>query len=253
MFNDEAARAWFRSFTARFGRDGLFDKALAYKIGHSERVAQYALDIAKSENWDSSADRSLCFAIGLLHDTGRFPQYEQYGTFKDADSVDHADLGADVLEREFDWNGVSSEEKEILLCSVRNHNKLVIADNVPQFALRFVNMVRDADKIDIFFQVQQRIDNGTVFDMLPRHRVYKGISQELVECIKSTGRSDYRFVKSLSDYRLAELAWGLDLNYSYSIRILKDAKIFDRIVNELKPFGIDGLCSELMNEINRRC
>ena len=88
--------------------------------------------------------------------------------------------------------------------------------------------------------------------MLPRHREYKGISQELVECIKSTGRSDYRFVKSLSDYRLAELAWGLDLNYPYSIRILKDAKIFDRIVNELKPFGIDGLCSELMNEINRQ-
>ncbi len=252
MFNDEATYAWFCDFTARFGKDGLFDKALAYKLGHSERVAQNALAIAKSEKWDCEADRSLCFAIGLLHDTGRFPQYEQYGTFKDTDSIDHADLGADVLDREFDWIGISFEEKEILLCSVKNHNKLVIADNVPQYAFRFVKMVRDADKIDIFFQVQQRIDNGTVFDMLPRHCEYKGISQELVDCIKSTGRSDYRFVKSLSDYRLAELSWGLDLNYAYSIKLLKDAKIFNRIVNELKPFGIDKLCRELMNEINGR-
>lgn len=252
MLDTEKTRQWFKNFTECYGKNGLFDQALAYKIGHSERVAQNSLAIAESEGWNSNEERQFCFAVGLLHDTGRFPQYEKYGTFKDADSADHADLGTEILEREFDWNGISPQEKESLLCAVKNHNKLVIAGNIPPYALRFVNMIRDADKIDIFFQVQIRIDNGTVFDLLPRHRLTKGISPELVECIKNTGKSDYRFVKSLSDYRLAELAWGLDLNYAYSIKTLINAGIFDRIAKELKPFGINELCSSLLNEINRR-
>ncbi len=252
MLNVESTQAWFKKFTARYGKNGLFDTALAYKIGHSERVAANALAIAESEGWDSEAERPLCFAVGLLHDTGRFPQYEKYKTFSDAASADHAELGVEVLEREFDWNGIDAATKEILLCAVKNHNKLDIAPDIPQHALRFAKMIRDADKIDIFFQVQKRIDNGTVFDLLPRHRHYKDLSPEFVGEVRRTGKSSYKFVKSIYDYRLTELCWGLDLNFAYSIKTIKNAGLFDKILADLKPFGIDDLCAESMKKINTR-
>ena len=36
--------------------------------------------------------------IGLLHDIARFEQYTQYGTFKDLQSIDHGNLGAEILK-----------------------------------------------------------------------------------------------------------------------------------------------------------
>jgi len=35
--------------------------------------------------------------IGLLHDYGRFIQWKKYKTFTDIDSIDHADLGVNLL------------------------------------------------------------------------------------------------------------------------------------------------------------
>lgn len=37
--------------------------------------------------------------IGLLHDIARFEQYTKYHTFKDAESIDHGDLGAEILKK----------------------------------------------------------------------------------------------------------------------------------------------------------
>lgn len=252
MLDIENTRRWFRNFTAQFGKNGLFDSVLAYKIGHSERVAQNALAIAESEHWDTANEHNLCFAIGLLHDTGRFQQYEKHKTFKDTASEDHADLGVAILQQEFDWSYISAETKSIVLCAIKNHNKLDIADDVPENALRYTKMIRDADKIDIFFQFQKRIDNGTISDLFPWHRQYKGLTQDLVEDVKRTGKGNYKFVKSLYDFRLIELCWGLDLNFAYSIKTVKNAGLFDRILADLSPLGIDALCAEIMMKINSR-
>lgn len=40
-------------------------------------------------------------------------------------------------------------------------------------------LVRYADKIDIFRMVQSRVENGTVFEILPRHRSVNGLSPRL--------------------------------------------------------------------------
>ena len=40
---------------------------------------------------------SLALKAGLLHDVGRFEQQRVYGTFTDADSIDHAKYGARIL------------------------------------------------------------------------------------------------------------------------------------------------------------
>ena len=43
------------------------------------------------------ADTDLAWLIGMLHDIGRFEQLKNYGTFSDADSIDHAHYGVHLL------------------------------------------------------------------------------------------------------------------------------------------------------------
>ena len=38
--------------------------------------------------------------IGLLHDIARFEQYTKYKTFRDSISIDHGDLGVEILFEE---------------------------------------------------------------------------------------------------------------------------------------------------------
>ncbi len=132
------------------------DPQVRMKMEHSYRVADLADNIAFSVN-EKYAD--LCWLIGLLHDIGRFEQLKRYGTFSDSQSVDHAELGADILFKEgvieqFLQNTITDmtleQEREIIELSIRNHNKYKIPEELDEKQSFFCNVIRDADKIDIF-------------------------------------------------------------------------------------------------------
>ena len=75
------------------------DEKIKLKIDHTYRVAGLCQSIAKSLNL-SEADVDIAWLLGMLHDIGRFEQIRRFGTFSDADSVDHAEFGADLLFKE---------------------------------------------------------------------------------------------------------------------------------------------------------
>ena len=66
------------------------------KVDHTFRVVKLCAEIAKSLNL-SDEDIALAKLCGLLHDIGRFEQYRIYHTYKDKDSIDHGDLGYEIL------------------------------------------------------------------------------------------------------------------------------------------------------------
>ncbi|MCR4787294.1 MAG: HD domain-containing protein, partial [Lachnospiraceae bacterium] len=70
------------------------DPKIKLKIDHTYRVAALCERIA---NTVPGVDAELAWLSGMLHDIGRFEQVRRYGTFSDADSVDHAQFGADLL------------------------------------------------------------------------------------------------------------------------------------------------------------
>lgn len=250
MFDPHKTAGWFDSYVKQYEKSGALEKPLQLKVGHSARVAANCLEIAKSENIDDEATLATCHAVGLLHDTGRFEQYRKYGTFQDSASVDHANLSAEILAKEFPFD--SEADKELLLCAIINHNKLEIAHNLSDEKLWLSKLIRDADKIDIFFEIERRIHNGTIFDLMPRHMQYKGVTPELVQNVKETGKGSYLYAKSLDDYRLIELCWGLDLNFRYSVKKVWDAGLFNKIVHDLRPFNIDTLCNDIIDKIKLR-
>lgn len=221
----------------------------AVKIEHSKRVANIACAIGKSMKWCSEREFWLTYSLGLLHDIGRFPQYAEFGTFQDSQSFDHGDRGKTILDKEFFWRGVSEEDKQYLLTAVRYHNKKDIPLTLSDETLKWCSLIRDADKIDIFRMIQRRIDNKTIFDLLPRHKIVTGLTDALVNEIRLDCKGSYGNAKSLQDYRLIQLTWVLDLNFPISVSTLKKENIFDKIIEDLRPYGIDDLLNKLEEKI----
>ena len=114
------------------------------KFHHSFRVMEYTKEICESLNLNEE-DTSLALVIGLLHDIGRFEQWNKYKTYYDSISIDHGDLGADILEDFLE----EDENKHIILTAVKNHNKPSIENDLDERTLLFCKIVRDADKLDI--------------------------------------------------------------------------------------------------------
>lgn len=123
----------------------------ALKVKHTYKVADISEQIAKKQGL-GPLDVDLAWLIGLLHDIARFEQNKRYGTFNDLVSVDHADLGADILfvdgkirdfidETDYDY---------IIEKAIRFHNKYRIDNSLDERTKIFCNIIRDADKLDIF-------------------------------------------------------------------------------------------------------
>lgn len=250
MFSNDKTSDWFDKFTDQYKTDGKLPRMMELKKRHSRRVCEIACAIRESMEWDEFGDGWLAYSIGLLHDVGRFPQYQKYGTFLDAASIDHGDAAEAILSEQFDWDCVPELLRKDVLAAVKYHNKLEIPTSLPVVTYRWCALARDADKIDIFHMVQHRLENGTIADMLPRHAQYEGLTPELVAEIRQNGKGSYKYAKSLQDFRLIQLTWGCDLNFAVSVVTLKSEQIFEKIVQDLRPWHIDDLLDTLQARID---
>ncbi len=156
--NKERALKAFKDYVINYDAGNI---NIALKIAHTYRVAKISERIAKSIiNEQYSVD--FAWLLGLLHDIGRFEQVTKYGTFKDALSVDHAELGADILfcDNLFDIfisqkeSGLTLKEfqkmKTVAETAIRLHNKLKLPENMDTKTEIYAKILRDADKADIF-------------------------------------------------------------------------------------------------------
>ena len=192
MIDRSYAKAAFDAYTSQYDPD---NSMIRHKIDHTLRVAANCVQIADSldlstrfQSTDSldlstrfqstdSLDLSTRFQItespglstdftdlawflGLLHDIGRFEQVRRYGTFIDSVSVDHAEFGADLLFQEnlisrFTSQALPEEWLQLLETAIRLHNKLTLPEDLDERTRCFCDIIRDADKVDIFRVVAQ--------------------------------------------------------------------------------------------------
>lgn len=126
------------------------DPKVRLKIDHTYRVAGFCQKIAESLGLPQE-DVDLAWLCGLLHDVGRFEQLRNYGTFIDAQSIDHAVYGAEIL---FDRGRIrdyveDDSEDDLLRKVVSCHSAYRIPEEYDERTVLFANILRDADKVDI--------------------------------------------------------------------------------------------------------
>ena len=154
--------------------------------------------------------------IGLWHDIGRFEQFRKYKTFNDLESEDHAELSVLLLENmEFMLN-VSEGNKQIIIESIRHHSKIDLPENLDKQAVLFSQILRDADKLDIYKVMMAHYRSAetgeTSFithDMADDGRV----SVELAGEIMRGKGFHYSRIATLNDMKLFQVGMIYDLNF----------------------------------------
>lgn len=154
----------FNNYTKQFD---MTNEMILRKYHHTFRVADYAKELAKSENLNEH-DTFIAYLCGLLHDIARFKQATEYKTFNDFKSFDHGNMGYNILiENDYISNYIKDEEsKQIILKAVKNHNKYEIEENSTDKQLFFAKLVRDADKIDILDNLKITINDKKTHQLI---------------------------------------------------------------------------------------
>lgn len=230
MIDIEKAKKEFLKYTSNYDSNNIHIKS---KIPHSLRVMNYATQIAESLNL-SKQQIDLATLIGLLHDIARFEQRRVYNTFVDNKSVDHGDLGVEILEKDnFIRTFIETNEyDEIIKTAIKNHNKYKIEDNLSEEALLHSKIVRDADKLDILFEAIELFWN-TDEDKINVEN--SDISEDYLkqfETQKQILRS--KVVVNKLDGIIGTISFIFDLNFKYSINYVYKEDYINRILNRFE-------------------
>ena len=200
---------------------------LELKLGHSRRVAANCRAIASELGW-SADDLNAAEAMGLLHDVGRFPQYRKHRTFHDAGSVNHAELGHQVAGEERMLDGCEPHDESRVLDGIRYHNCRFLPAGLTERSLPFVQLARDADKLDIFHVIREAVESGRIRnhpEILLNISLDGPANPAIIEDIRLGRTGAYGDVKSLTDFNLMQLSWFTDINFGPTFRLI-DARGF---------------------------
>jgi hypothetical protein len=229
-------KKWFSAYCRSFSTaDPEDQKNFDLKEKHTHNVCDNMVRIARGLSL-SEDNVLLAEALALFHDVGRFPQYRTYRTFRDDRSTNHAALGAKVLIDNKTLEELPQDEQTLILRGVTLHNVFVIPPGLDPETLAFVKMVRDADKLDIWrvfieYFTQPEAERPTAAGLdLPDT---PGNSSEVIEAFLGGQLVRLTQLKNLNDFKLLQLAWIYDLNFSESCRMALERKYCDTIAASL--------------------
>ena len=223
------------------------DEKIKLKINHTYRVAGLCQRIAESLGL-SEPDVDIAWLLGMLHDIGRFEQIRRFGTFNDAQSVDHAEFGADLLFKEglirkfaegyyeeCELARSGNEEAEqiiknnehhnkdtgLLEMAIRQHNKYRVKEDLTERQRMFCDILRDADKVDIF-KVNADIPMEIIYDVTTEELKNGVITKEVLESFykKETVLKSVR--RSAVDHIVGHISLLFELVYKESYRQAKE-------------------------------
>lgn len=222
-------RRTFQKYTDAYDAS---DEKIRLKIYHTYRVAELCEQIARSEKLEA-AEVDLAWLLGMLHDIGRFEQLRRYGTFIDADSVDHAALGADILFGE--ENAIRTyipedAEDEVIETAVRVHSAYRIPENLPERTARLCHILRDADKIDI---LRVNVD-------VPLEEIYNTTTEELrnaevTQAVMDSFYEHHATLRSIKqtpvDHVVGHISLIFELVFDESVRITRSQGYLDKLMD----------------------
>ena len=225
----EQAKEQFIEFTNQYD---LKEPHINQKVNHSLRVMEIAKKIAIGEGLNEE-EIQLATLIGLLHDIARFRQYTEYQTFNDLKSFDHGDVGVEILKQNNYLRSFIQTDKydDIIKTAVKNHNKYAIEEGLTDEKLKFSKLVRDADKIDIFFEAiecfwkneKEAFENSKITPEVRK-------SFESYKILKRQKDKDIKNVDKILQF----LAFNFDINFKTSFKIIEDEKYVEKLVNKYK-------------------
>jgi len=251
-------RQWFDDYTRTFldtDPEGLGNILL--KIEHTSKVCAISDILADGEGLSANEAR-IAATVALLHDVGRFPQYRRWRTFRDSDSDNHARLSLEVMAEHNLLEGLDPAERLLVEEAVRFHNLLALPKRVASPKRLFMQMIRDADKLDIWrifnelfaMPLEQRASAATLdLPDLP------GCTPACRDALLTQDVVRLDQCRVLNDFKLLQISWALDLGFASSYRLLLERDYISGLAGTLNGeleigAAIDGILLEAGRRAN---
>ncbi len=236
----DALKKWFMQYTKSFySSHPAHQKNISLKEAHTYHVCRNIMEIARDLLLVPDMLR-LAEIVALFHDVGRFPQYKRYKTFRDSISTNHGALGSAVLIENNVLRNVPADEREIILRAVALHNVFTVPEKLDDQTLFFVKMIRDADKLDIWrvfieYYAQPDEDRANAAGLgLPDIPDY---SPEVLASLLRKEMVHLSSLRTLNDFKLLQLAWIFDLNFTRSLQLVLERGYIEKIASSLPHTG----------------
>lgn len=246
MIDLDKARENYKKYLSNYDLNA--DK-IKSKVEHSYRVAEISRKIAKDMNLNEEKQQ-LAELIGLVHDIGRFKQYETFKNYNVISQFDHGDYGAELLSHEIRKYIETSKYDNIIIKAVKNHNKYKIEENLTDEELFFSKLIRDADKIDIlyeclniFWKDKEELINQSILS----NEMYEQFKKQ--KLIKIEKDRNYNTI----DDMLITLSYTFDINFKESYKYIKEQDYINKIMQRFKFKNIETKekVKELINLLNK--
>ena len=249
----------FRDYTSAYN---LNDAKVKLKVDHTFRVAALS-DVITDSLGMTGYDKDLAWLLGMLHDIGRFEQVRRYHTLRDAFSINHAKLSADILFRDglisnfiIEENNLSCEagrpadcklqnkqDNCSLMCSspspsedylliekvIRLHNVFQLPDDLTERELRLATILRDADKIDIL-RVNVENPRSAIYGVQEDIFLQSEITDEVYEGILQCQNLNRSIMKTPADLMVGHISFVFGLVYPVSVKLMKDQGYLETVL-----------------------
>lgn len=227
MINFENAEKEFLKYINNFN---LEDEATNRKKLHSFRVMKNSEILAKKLNLNKE-EVELAKLIGLLHDIGRFEQYDRAKKFLNENKFDHGNYGEFILKQDNYIEKYISNRKyiPIILKAIKNHNKYKIEEGLTNKEEMFCKLIRDADKLDILYETvciywksEKEVEN------IENSKISKNIEEQLKkqEEIKKQGNEKF----DSADHLLIILSFIYDINFKETFEIIQKQQYISKML-----------------------
>ena len=224
MIDIDRAKTEFEKYVSNYNPE---HPRVRLKINHIQRVINNCKKIAEDLGL-SEEDVKLAMLLGYFHDLGRFEQVRIADTFSDRESkINHAMMSCKVLfEDGLIRNYLDTDEyDELIRKAVINHNRFKIEDGLSERELLFAKLIRDADKLDIFYAI-------TIEDMAAifwyKEFDCEEISEKIINDYRNHTSLNYADIKNNADLIVAFYAYIYDLYFDISKGILRNSDYLDR-------------------------
>lgn len=228
---DKAGKA-FRNYVAQYNAQ---DEKVKLKIDHTYRVAALCEQIAQSISL-SSDDVDIAWFSGLLHDVGRFEQLRRFGTFNDAQSIDHAMYGAEILfDQEKIWDyidrdAIMKDELLFLRKVISCHSAYRVPQDYTDREKKFADILRDADKIDIL-KVNVDVPLEEIYNVTSKDLANAEVTQAVMDSFAQKHATLRALKRTSVDHVVGHISLAYELVYPYSVKVVVQQGYLDKLMH----------------------
>lgn len=224
-------RKWAdKAFKKYVSNYDLTDERVKLKMDHTYRVAELCARIAKQIGCIEE-EIELAWLIGLLHDFGRFEQLRRYDTFMDAKSVEHGQLGVELLYKERNIHQfIDVSDYDIFIQkAIWYHSAYQLPKKLKEKERVFCQILRDADKIDIL-KVNVEVPIEIIYGAKKEDVQNSVVTEEVMNQFLNHQTILHVTKKTIVDRLVGHLSLVFGLEYAVSVNIVKKQGYLEKIL-----------------------